>query len=131
DGIGQIFPGTGHALDVCLSAELSIGANFTSDARHFGSEGTKQVHHRVDGVLQLQDLAFDVDGDLLGQVAGGDGLGHVGNVAHLRGQVAGHEVNGVSEIFPGAGHAFDVGLTAELAVGADFSSYARHFRGER
>ena len=48
------------------------------------------IDHRVDGVLQLQDLAADVDGDLLRQVAVGDGDRDLGDVAHLRGQVAGH-----------------------------------------
>src|SRR5439155_13505647 len=84
-----------------------------------------------DGVFGLEDFAFDVDGDFLGQVAGGDGLGDVGNVAHLSGQVAGHEVDGVGEVFPGAGHALHVGLAAELAVGADFASHARDFAGKR
>ena len=48
------------------------------------------VHHRVDGVLQLEDLALHVDGDLLRQVAVGDGRRHGGDVADLAGQVAGH-----------------------------------------
>ena len=63
------------------------------------------IDHRVDGVLQLQDLALDVDGDLLGEVAVGDGGGHLGDVAHLAGQVAGHEVDAVGQVLPGAGHA--------------------------
>ena len=37
--------------------------------------------------LQQQDLAAHVDGDLLRQVAAGDGGRHLGDVAHLRGQV--------------------------------------------
>ena len=48
------------------------------------------VDHRVDGVLQLEDLAPGVDGDLLGQVALGHGGGDLGDVADLAGQVAGH-----------------------------------------
>ena len=35
-----------------------------------------------------QDFALDVDGDLLRQVAVGDGGGHVGDIAHLGGEVA-------------------------------------------
>jgi hypothetical protein len=41
------------------------------------------VHHRVDRVLELEDLALDVDGDLLGEVAVGDGGGDFGDVADL------------------------------------------------
>ena len=54
-----------------------------------------------------------------------------GDVAHLGGQVAGHEVDAVGQVLPGAGHAFDLGLAAELAFGADFAGHARHFGGER
>src|SRR5262249_58551965 len=32
---------------------------------------------------------------------------------------------------PGPRHAFHLGLTAELALGADLVGHARHFRGER
>src|SRR5207245_1395608 len=131
DGVGQVLPGTGHAFDIRLSAELSIGADFPSDARDFGSEGAKLIHHGVAGVLELEDFAFDIDGDLLGEVAGGNGRGDLGHVACLAGHVAGHEVDGVGEVFPGAGHALDVGLAAELAVGADFASHARDFAGKR
>ena len=41
----------------------------------------------------------DVDGDLLGQVALGDGGRHLGDVAHLGGQVAGHGVDRVGQVF--------------------------------
>ena len=78
-----------------------------------------------------RNLALHIDGDLLGQVALGHGLGHVGDVAHLVGQVAGHRVHGVGQVLPGAGHAFHLGLPAELALGADLAGHARHFRGER
>ena len=82
------------------------------------------------GVLQLQDLAPDVDGDLLGQVAVGDGGGHLGDVAHLGGEVAGHEVDGVGQVLPRAGHALDLGLPAELAFGADLAGHAGDLGGE-
>ena len=93
DRLGQVLPGAGHALHVGLAAELAFGADLARHARHFGGERRQLVDHRVDGVLQLEDLALDVDGDLLRQVAGGHRGGHVGDVAHLRGQVAGHEVD--------------------------------------
>ena len=61
----------------------------------------------------------------------GHGRGHVGDVAHLRGEVAGHEVDRVGQVLPGAGDALHVRLAAELAFGADLARHARHFRGER
>ena len=81
--VGQVLPGAGHALHLGLAAELAFGADLAGHAGHLGGEGAELVDHRVDGVLQLEDLALDVDGDLLRQVAVGDGGGHLGDVAHL------------------------------------------------
>ena len=69
DVVGQILPGAGDAAHLRLAAELAFGADLARDARHFRGEGVQLVHHRVDGVLQLEDLALHVDGDLLRQVA--------------------------------------------------------------
>src|SRR5205823_13337188 len=55
------------------------------------------IDHRVDGVLQFQDFALHRHGDLLCQVAVGDGGGDVGDVAHLSGEVAGHEIHAIGE----------------------------------
>ena len=38
------------------------------------------------------------------KIAIGDGGGHLGDVAHLGGQVAGHRIHRVGQILPGAGH---------------------------
>ena len=130
DVVGQVLPGAGDAGHLGLAAELAFGADFAGDARDFGGEGVELVDHRVDRVLQLEDLALHVDGDLLRKVAVGDGRGHVGDVAHLAGQVAGHEVDVVGEVFPGAGDAVHLGLAAELAFGADLAGDARDFGGE-
>ena len=43
----------------------------------------------------------------------------LGDVAHLRGQVGGEQVDVVGEVLPGAGHALDLGLAAELSLDAD------------
>ena len=66
-----------------LAAELAFGADFARDARHFRGKGVELVHHRVDGVLQLENFALHVDGDLAREVAARDGRGHFGDVAHL------------------------------------------------
>ena len=114
-------------LHVGLAAELAFGADFLRDAGHLRGERAELVHHRVDGVLQLEDLALRVDGDLLRQVAVGDRGGDLGDVAHLVGEVAGQDVHVVGEVLPGAGDALHVGLAAELAFGTDFLGDARHF----
>ena len=130
DGIGQILPRAGDAGHDRLTAELAFGADFARDARHFGGEGVELIDHRVDGVFQLEDFARHVDGDLLRQVAARDRGRDFGDVTHLRGQVRGQQVDVVGQILPRAGDAMHVGLTAELAFGADLARDARHFGGE-
>ena len=97
--VGQVLPRPADALHLGLTAELAFGADFARDARHFRGEGVELVHHGVDGVLQLQNLAFDVHGDLLRQVAVRHGRGHLGDVAHLAGEVRRHRVHVVGRSF--------------------------------
>ena len=54
-----------------------------------------------------------------------------GDVAHLRGEVAGERVDVVGQVLPDAGDALHARLAAELAVGADLARDARDFVGER
>ena len=44
-------------LHLRLAAELALGADLARHARHLAGEGVQLVDHRVDGVLELQDLA--------------------------------------------------------------------------
>src|SRR6266536_2262245 len=129
--LGEPLPGAGHALDLGLAAQLALGAHLARDPGHLRREGGELVDHPVAGVLQLEDLAARVDGDLLRQVALGHRGGHLGDVADLGGQVAGKLVDVVGEVLPGAGHALDVGLAAELALGAHLARHPRHLVGER
>src|SRR5206468_358431 len=111
--VGQVLPDAGNTLHVRLAAKLAVGADLARDARDLFGECVQLVDHRVDGLLQLQDLSPDVHRDLLGQVALLDCRGDLGDVADLAGQVAGHDVDVVGEVFPDTGHALDVGLAAQ------------------
>ena len=51
-------PGAADALDLGLAAEPAFGADLARDARHLGGERGELVDHRVDRVLQLEDLAL-------------------------------------------------------------------------
>ena len=82
-GVGQVLPGAGDAGHLGLAAELAFGADLARHARHFGGEGVELIDHRVDGVLELEDLALHVDGDLAREVAARHGGRHLGDVAHL------------------------------------------------
>ena len=56
-----------------LAAELALGADLAGDPGDLVGEGPQRLGHRVDGLGELGDLAARVDGDLLRQVAVGDG----------------------------------------------------------
>src|SRR5207245_2579125 len=128
--VGEVLPRAADALDVGLAAELAFGADLAGDTGHLVGEGVELVDHRVDGVLELEDLALDVDGDLPREVAVGDRGGDFGDVADLAGQVAGPRVYVVAYTSPLGSDALDVGLAAELAFGADLAGDTCHLRGE-
>src|SRR5207245_2811125 len=127
---GQVFPGTGNALDLCLAAQLAFGADLAGHARDFRGEDGEIVDYGVDRVRQVEDLAADIDGDLLRQVAVRHRGRHLGNVAHVGREVAGHEIHVVGEVLPDSDHAADLRLAAQLAFGTDLARHARDFRGE-
>ena len=131
DVLGQVLPGAGDADHLGLAAELALGADLLRDARHLGGEARELVDHRVDRRLQLRDLALDVDGDLLREVAVRDRGRHLGDVAHLRGQRARHRVHVLGQVAPDAGDVLHLRLDAELALGADLAGDARDLAGER
>src|SRR5205823_1886954 len=100
---GEVLPGAGDAGHLGLAAELPFGAHLSRPPRHSCGVAAQLFHHGVDGVFELQDLAPDVHGDLARQVPRGDSGGDLGNVAHLGGEVARHQVDVDGEVLPGAG----------------------------
>src|SRR6185312_13820954 len=131
DVVGQILLRSGDAFDARLAAELAFGADLAGHAGNLAGERVELIHHGVDGVLQFEDFALHLDGDLLRQVAAGDGGGHFGDIADLARQVGRHRVDVVGEVLPGAGDALHLGLAAKLALGAHFAGHAGHFGSER
>ena len=131
DVVGQVLPDPADLLRLRLAAELALDADLAGDAGHLAGERVELVDHRVDGVLQLEELALDVDRDLLAQVAVGDRGGHLGDVSHLAGQVAGHQVDVVGEVLPDAADLDrDRRGLAELALGADLAGDPGHLGDE-
>ena len=131
DVVGEVFPDSADLLRLRLAAELAFDADLACHSRDLAGEGVQLVDHRVDGVLQLEELALDVDRNLLAQVAVRDRRRHLGDVSHLTGQVAGHEVDVVGQVLPDAA---DLdrdcrGLT-ELAFGSDLAGHSRHLGDE-
>src|SRR5204863_195647 len=129
--IRQVFPGTGHAAHFGLAAEFSFGTDFAGHAGDFRSERGELVHHGVDRVLQLENFSFDVDRDLLREISAGDSGGDLGDVTDLIGEVGGHEVDVVGQVFPCTADALDLRLAAQLSFGTDLAGDAGDFRSER
>src|SRR6202451_4203413 len=112
DGIRKIFPRTSHTGHVRLSAQAAFRTDFTRHARYFSRETVKLIHHRVQRFLQLQNLAANVNCDFARKIPGGDGGCHFGNISHLTGEVAGHEVDVIRKIFPRAANTRHLRLSA-------------------
>src|SRR5262249_51355718 len=89
----EVLPGSGHAGHFGLSTEFAVGADFAGDTGDFSGEGDELVGHRVDGVLEFENFAFDVVGDFAGEVAAGDSSGDFSNVSDLGREVTGHAVD--------------------------------------
>ena len=87
--------------------------------------------HLVDAVLELGDLAGGLDRDLAREVALGHRGGDLGDRAHLRREVRRELVDVLGQAAPRADDALDLGLAAELALGADLARDARDLVGER
>src|SRR3979411_1657287 len=99
-------------------------------ARYFAGKPVQLVHHRVKGFFELEDFTANVHRNFSGKIAIRNGCCNFSDVTDLASQVAGHEVNVVSEIVPRSGYAWTLGLAAELSFGSDFAAYARYFAGK-
>src|SRR5205085_765353 len=130
DALGEVLPGPGHPRHDRLAAELALSADFAGDAGDLGGEGAELIDHRIDGVLDEEDLTADVDGDLLAEVAASDRGRDLGAPPYLHRQVGRHGVDAVGEVLPGAGDARDLRLAAELPFRPHLARHAGDLRGE-
>src|SRR5207237_6790910 len=80
DLLGGGLPGPGRARHTRLAAEAALGTDLACHAGDFTGEPIQLIDHAVDRVLQLEDLAANIDGDLLGEVALGDRGRDLGDV---------------------------------------------------
>ena len=113
-----------------LSAQLAIGAHFARHTCHFGGKAVELIHHGVEGAFQFQNFTFHIHGNFFRQITLGDRGGDFGNIAHLTSQICSHQIDVVSQIFPGSRDARYLRLPTQPAVGSYFARHARHFRGK-
>src|SRR5205807_47939 len=100
DVVGQVFPGSEEGRVGGLAAQLAFGTDFARHPGDLAGESVELIDHDVDRLFQLTDLAVHIDGDLFREITFGDGGRHLGDVAHLGGEVAGHVVDVVGQVFP-------------------------------
>src|SRR5712675_2346065 len=83
-----------RTCSVRLAAKLAFGADFAGNARDFAGKSVELVHHRIDGVLEFENFALHIDGDLARQIAPGHSRSDFSDVSDLAGQVSAHRVHG-------------------------------------
>ena len=110
---------------------MPVGADLAGHPGDLVGERRQLVDHRVDRRLQLQDLAPGVHGDLLRQVAPRHRRGDLGDAAHLRGQVGGHEFTASVRSFQVPATSGHRGLAAQQAVGAHLAGHPGDLVGEQ
>ena len=113
-----------------MSAQLALGSHFARYARHFAGERIQLIHHHIDRVLQFENFALHVHGDFAGQISSRDRSRYFRDVSYLTGEVSGHRVDRVGQIFPRTGDSRHVGLTTETPFGSDFARHTGYFAGE-
>src|SRR4029077_18583051 len=130
DVIGEVLPGARGARDAGLATQLALDTDFSGNGGDLLGEGRQRIGHFIDGVGESCDFALGFEDDVAAQVAVRDRGHDAGDPPHLVGQVTGHQVDTIGQVFPGARHAFHLSLAAQLALGADLAGDAGDFRGE-
>src|SRR5699024_5739479 len=128
--LGELLPNALDPTHVRSATECPLGAHHTGHPGHVVTEGGQLIHHRVDGVLQVEHLALHVDGDLLAQINYGHRRGHLGDVAHLICQSDRHPVDRLGHLTPSTGDPIDPGGATQLALGTHLTGHSGHFLGE-
>src|SRR6185503_6848238 len=98
DVVGQIPPDSRGAGHTRLAAQFAFNSDFARDRGYLIGKGGQRIDHAVDGVGQLGDFTFGFEHELALQIAVGDGGDDLGDAAHLRGEVGGHEVDTFGEV---------------------------------
>jgi len=130
DVVGEIPPRARRARNLRLSSKSSLDADLPRDRGDLVREGPQRLCHVVDGVCQRADLALGHEHQFLGQVAAGNRGDDLADAAHLVGEVGGHKVDVVRQIFPGARDTRHPRLTAKLTVRADLARDPGHLGRE-
>ncbi len=75
DRVGEILPSTTDTQHGSTTTKLAFGSDFLGDARYLEREGSQRFHHVVDGQLEVQELAANLDVDGLAEITACDSCG--------------------------------------------------------
>ena len=100
--VGQVPPRAGDALDLGLAAEAALGADLAGHARDLGGERRELVDHRVDRVLELEDLAAASTVIFCDRSPWATAVVTWAMLRTWLGEVVGQRVDVVGEVVPGA-----------------------------
>ena len=129
--VGRILPRAADPGHLRLAAQFAFGADLAGDAGHLGGEGVELIDHDVDGVLELENLALHVDGDLLERSPEATAVVTSAMLRTWPVRLSAIRFTLPVAILPGAATLFDPRLAAQFAFGADLARDAGHLRGER
>ena len=109
---------------------MTLGAHLSGYPGYFSGEAIELVDHGIDGILQFQYLALNLNRNLLREVTLSNCGSYHGDIPYLIGQIGCQGVHVVGQLLPGTGHAFYLSLSAKLTLGAHLSGYPGYFSGE-
>jgi hypothetical protein len=111
--------------DLRLAAELALGADLARHARDLAGERVELITIVLMVFFSSRISPFTSTVILRLRSPRATAVGHLGDVAHLRGQVRAIVLTESVRVLPGAGHAGHDGLHAEAPLGADLARHAR------
>ena len=134
DVIAQFLPDSADAGHVGLAAQPALGTDLTGHAGHLAGERIKLVHHRVDRLAQVEELAFqrravDLQAHLFRQVSLGDGADDPGDCRRGPDQVVDEVVERLDADRPATAGAGDGCPLRDLALLADDLAHPRELGG--
>jgi len=126
----QLQPGPSHIGHFGLPAKDPFCSHFPGHSGYLIGEDVQGIHHGVNGFLQFGNFPFSLNGNFLGKVTFSHGRSHIGDLPNLRGQVGGHIVYVVRQVFPGSGHIGHFCLSAKDPFRTHFPCHPGHLIGK-
>ena len=135
DGVGEVLPGSGYTGDLCLTAELTVGAYFARHAGYFRRKYSELLDHGVDDFGRAKKVAFErtsihVHSYRLRQISFGHGRDGAGNFGGRPQEILDQGVDRILDLPPGATGFVEPGPLTSSASFAHHLTDAPEFLGD-